>query len=88
MVLISYGTYINSCFEWESKKRSLISFLVRNSLRVHTHTNKSLVVPFLGSFPFIYQTQNITKHKSNQVEPDLHPVTQNSSLHPQLYIEL
>ncbi|XP_075885865.1 multiple C2 and transmembrane domain-containing protein 1 isoform X3 [Nelusetta ayraudi] len=28
MVLISYGTYINSCFEWESKKRSLVSFLL------------------------------------------------------------
>uniref|UniRef100_A0A671XJ28 Multiple C2 and transmembrane domain containing 1 n=1 Tax=Sparus aurata TaxID=8175 RepID=A0A671XJ28_SPAAU len=27
MVLISYGTYINSCFEWESAQRSIISFL-------------------------------------------------------------
>ncbi|XP_070781254.1 multiple C2 and transmembrane domain-containing protein 1 isoform X10 [Enoplosus armatus] len=28
MVLISYGTYINSCFEWESAQRSIISFVV------------------------------------------------------------
>ncbi|XP_062269399.1 multiple C2 and transmembrane domain-containing protein 1 isoform X3 [Platichthys flesus] len=28
MVLISYGTYINSCFEWESAPRSIISFLL------------------------------------------------------------
>nr|XP_046231059.1 multiple C2 and transmembrane domain-containing protein 1 isoform X2 [Scatophagus argus] len=28
MVLISYGTYINSCFEWESTQRSLISFVL------------------------------------------------------------
>ncbi|XP_070781253.1 multiple C2 and transmembrane domain-containing protein 1 isoform X9 [Enoplosus armatus] len=27
MVLISYGTYINSCFEWESAQRSIISFV-------------------------------------------------------------
>uniref|UniRef100_A0A8D3CRQ3 Multiple C2 domains, transmembrane 1b n=1 Tax=Scophthalmus maximus TaxID=52904 RepID=A0A8D3CRQ3_SCOMX len=27
MVLISYGTYINSCFEWESAQRSIVSFL-------------------------------------------------------------
>uniref|UniRef100_A0A8C5E1T3 Multiple C2 and transmembrane domain-containing protein 1-like n=1 Tax=Gouania willdenowi TaxID=441366 RepID=A0A8C5E1T3_GOUWI len=27
MVLISYGTYINSCFEWESAQRSIFSFL-------------------------------------------------------------
>uniref|UniRef100_A0A667Y2R0 Multiple C2 and transmembrane domain containing 1 n=1 Tax=Myripristis murdjan TaxID=586833 RepID=A0A667Y2R0_9TELE len=27
MVLISYGTYIKSCFEWESAQRSIISFL-------------------------------------------------------------
>ncbi|XP_074547188.1 multiple C2 and transmembrane domain-containing protein 1 isoform X2 [Halichoeres trimaculatus] len=26
MVLISYGTYINSCFEWESAQRSIVSF--------------------------------------------------------------
>lgn len=34
MVLISYGTYINSCFEWESAQRSIISFVVW-----HTHTD-------------------------------------------------
>ncbi|XP_034752909.1 multiple C2 and transmembrane domain-containing protein 1-like [Etheostoma cragini] len=28
MVLISYGTYINSCFEWESAQRSIFSFVV------------------------------------------------------------
>ncbi|KAM9338540.1 multiple C2 and transmembrane domain-containing protein 1 [Symphorus nematophorus] len=28
MVLISYGTYINSCFEWESAQRSIISFVL------------------------------------------------------------
>ncbi|XP_059213612.1 multiple C2 and transmembrane domain-containing protein 1 isoform X3 [Centropristis striata] len=28
MVLISYGTYINSCFEWESAQRSIISFML------------------------------------------------------------
>ncbi|KAF7653288.1 hypothetical protein LDENG_00085040 [Lucifuga dentata] len=28
MVLISYGTYINSCFEWESVQRSIISFVL------------------------------------------------------------
>ncbi|XP_041826067.1 multiple C2 and transmembrane domain-containing protein 1-like isoform X3 [Melanotaenia boesemani] len=28
MVLLSYGTYINSCFEWESARRSIISFLL------------------------------------------------------------
>ncbi|XP_049908554.1 multiple C2 and transmembrane domain-containing protein 1 isoform X3 [Epinephelus moara] len=28
MVLISYGTYINSCFEWESTQRSIISFVL------------------------------------------------------------
>ncbi|XP_032364637.1 multiple C2 and transmembrane domain-containing protein 1 isoform X2 [Etheostoma spectabile] len=28
MVLISYGTYINSCFEWESAQRSIVSFVV------------------------------------------------------------
>ncbi|KAM3599757.1 uncharacterized protein V6R79_010963 [Siganus canaliculatus] len=28
MVLISYGTYINSCFEWESAQRSIVSFLL------------------------------------------------------------
>ncbi|XP_061590043.1 multiple C2 and transmembrane domain-containing protein 1 isoform X2 [Cololabis saira] len=28
MVLISYGTYINSCFEWESPQRSVISFVL------------------------------------------------------------
>ncbi|KAK5851537.1 hypothetical protein PBY51_023084 [Eleginops maclovinus] len=28
MVLISYGTYINSCFEWESAQRSIISFVM------------------------------------------------------------
>ncbi|XP_055087906.1 multiple C2 and transmembrane domain-containing protein 1 isoform X1 [Periophthalmus magnuspinnatus] len=28
MVLLSYGTYINSCFEWESAQRSLISFVL------------------------------------------------------------
>uniref|UniRef100_UPI003AABB246 multiple C2 and transmembrane domain-containing protein 1 isoform X5 n=1 Tax=Centroberyx gerrardi TaxID=166262 RepID=UPI003AABB246 len=28
MVLINYGTYINSCFEWESAQRSIISFVV------------------------------------------------------------
>uniref|UniRef100_UPI003AAE6E98 multiple C2 and transmembrane domain-containing protein 1 isoform X4 n=1 Tax=Centroberyx gerrardi TaxID=166262 RepID=UPI003AAE6E98 len=27
MVLINYGTYINSCFEWESAQRSIISFV-------------------------------------------------------------
>uniref|UniRef100_A0A8C9Z6H2 Multiple C2 and transmembrane domain containing 1 n=1 Tax=Sander lucioperca TaxID=283035 RepID=A0A8C9Z6H2_SANLU len=27
MVLISYGTFINSCFEWESAQRSIVSFL-------------------------------------------------------------
>ncbi|XP_040013408.1 multiple C2 and transmembrane domain-containing protein 1 isoform X4 [Xiphias gladius] len=28
MVLISYGTYVNSCFEWESAQRSIISFVL------------------------------------------------------------
>ncbi|XP_053734907.1 multiple C2 and transmembrane domain-containing protein 1-like isoform X3 [Synchiropus splendidus] len=28
MVLFSYGSYINSCFEWESVQRSLLSFMV------------------------------------------------------------
>ncbi|XP_028273901.1 multiple C2 and transmembrane domain-containing protein 1 isoform X6 [Parambassis ranga] len=28
MVLISYGTYINSCFEWESTQRSIVSFVL------------------------------------------------------------
>ncbi|XP_034402595.1 multiple C2 and transmembrane domain-containing protein 1 isoform X2 [Cyclopterus lumpus] len=28
MVLISYGAYINSCFEWESTQRSIISFVL------------------------------------------------------------
>uniref|UniRef100_A0A8C5E240 Multiple C2 and transmembrane domain-containing protein 1-like n=1 Tax=Gouania willdenowi TaxID=441366 RepID=A0A8C5E240_GOUWI len=28
MVLISYGTYINSCFEWESAQRSIFSFVL------------------------------------------------------------
>ncbi|XP_034048971.1 multiple C2 and transmembrane domain-containing protein 1 [Thalassophryne amazonica] len=28
LVLISYGTYINSCFEWESTQRSIISFVL------------------------------------------------------------
>ncbi|KAM8828954.1 multiple C2 and transmembrane domain-containing protein 1 isoform 2-T2 [Spinachia spinachia] len=28
MVLISYGTFINSCFEWESAQRSIISFVL------------------------------------------------------------
>ncbi|XP_029920781.1 multiple C2 and transmembrane domain-containing protein 1 isoform X2 [Myripristis murdjan] len=28
MVLISYGTYIKSCFEWESAQRSIISFVL------------------------------------------------------------
>ncbi|KAK0134682.1 Multiple C2 and transmembrane domain-containing protein 1 [Merluccius polli] len=28
MVLINMGTYINSCFEWESAQRSIISFVV------------------------------------------------------------
>ncbi|XP_022058555.2 multiple C2 and transmembrane domain-containing protein 1 isoform X2 [Acanthochromis polyacanthus] len=28
MVLISYGTYINSCFEWESAQRSTISLVL------------------------------------------------------------
>ncbi|XP_034004845.1 multiple C2 and transmembrane domain-containing protein 1 isoform X4 [Trematomus bernacchii] len=28
MVLISYGTYINSCFEWESAQRSIFSFVM------------------------------------------------------------
>uniref|UniRef100_UPI003AAF8474 multiple C2 and transmembrane domain-containing protein 1 isoform X1 n=1 Tax=Centroberyx gerrardi TaxID=166262 RepID=UPI003AAF8474 len=28
MVLINYGTYINSCFEWESAQRSIISFVL------------------------------------------------------------
>ncbi|XP_068562448.1 multiple C2 and transmembrane domain-containing protein 1 isoform X2 [Cebidichthys violaceus] len=28
MVLISNGTYINSCFEWESAQRSIISFVL------------------------------------------------------------
>ncbi|XP_078101650.1 multiple C2 and transmembrane domain-containing protein 1-like isoform X2 [Sander vitreus] len=28
MVLISYGTYINSCFEWESAQRSIVSFVL------------------------------------------------------------
>ncbi|XP_072228801.1 multiple C2 and transmembrane domain-containing protein 1-like isoform X2 [Leuresthes tenuis] len=28
MVLFSYGTYINSCFEWESAQRSIISFVL------------------------------------------------------------
>uniref|UniRef100_A0A8C9Z6V7 Multiple C2 and transmembrane domain containing 1 n=1 Tax=Sander lucioperca TaxID=283035 RepID=A0A8C9Z6V7_SANLU len=28
MVLISYGTFINSCFEWESAQRSIVSFVL------------------------------------------------------------
>ncbi|KAM4635711.1 multiple C2 and transmembrane domain-containing protein 1 isoform 2-T2 [Polymixia lowei] len=28
MVLINYGTYINSCFEWQSAQRSIISFVL------------------------------------------------------------
>ncbi|KAM9306513.1 multiple C2 and transmembrane domain-containing protein 1 isoform 4-T5 [Pholidichthys leucotaenia] len=28
MVLISFGTFINSCFEWESAQRSIISFVL------------------------------------------------------------
>ncbi|CAN9504602.1 unnamed protein product [Ophioblennius macclurei] len=28
MVLLSYGNYINSCFEWESAQRSIISFML------------------------------------------------------------
>ncbi|XP_019938144.2 multiple C2 and transmembrane domain-containing protein 1 isoform X3 [Paralichthys olivaceus] len=28
MVLINYGTYINSCFQWESAQRSIISFVL------------------------------------------------------------
>ncbi|XP_034566167.1 multiple C2 and transmembrane domain-containing protein 1 isoform X3 [Notolabrus celidotus] len=28
MVLFSYGTYINSCFEWESAQRSIVSFVL------------------------------------------------------------
>ncbi|PWA26585.1 hypothetical protein CCH79_00001279 [Gambusia affinis] len=36
MVLFSYGTYINSCFEWESSQRSITAFIVR---RTHTHTH-------------------------------------------------
>lgn len=32
MVLISYGTYINSCFEWESAQRSIVSFVVWKTL--------------------------------------------------------
>ncbi|KAL6096423.1 mctp1 [Pungitius sinensis] len=28
MVLISYGAFINSCFEWESAQRSIISFVL------------------------------------------------------------
>ncbi|XP_054916632.1 multiple C2 and transmembrane domain-containing protein 1 isoform X4 [Poeciliopsis prolifica] len=36
MVLFSFGTYINSCFEWESSQRSITAFIVR---RKHTHTH-------------------------------------------------
>ncbi|XP_038164942.1 multiple C2 and transmembrane domain-containing protein 1-like isoform X6 [Cyprinodon tularosa] len=28
MVLLSYGTYINTCFEWESSQRSIIAFIL------------------------------------------------------------
>ncbi|MEQ2316909.1 hypothetical protein AMECASPLE_037244 [Ameca splendens] len=28
MVLFSYGTYINSCFEWESSQRSITAFIL------------------------------------------------------------
>ncbi|KAM4720409.1 multiple C2 and transmembrane domain-containing protein 1 isoform 2-T2 [Anableps anableps] len=28
MVLFSYGTYINSCFEWESSQRSIVAFIL------------------------------------------------------------
>lgn len=28
LVFFSYGTYINSCFEWESAQRSILSFVV------------------------------------------------------------
>ncbi|KAM9820973.1 multiple C2 and transmembrane domain-containing protein 1-like [Neosynchiropus ocellatus] len=28
MVLLSYGAYINSCFQWESTQRSVVSFMV------------------------------------------------------------
>ncbi|XP_062290972.1 multiple C2 and transmembrane domain-containing protein 1-like isoform X8 [Scomber scombrus] len=32
MVLISYGTYINSCFEWESAQRSIFSFVTMEAM--------------------------------------------------------
>lgn len=35
MVLLSWGTFINSCFEWESAQRSLVSFVVWKGL-MHT----------------------------------------------------
>ena len=39
MVLINIGSYINSCFEWESAQRSILSFLVStHAPNTHTHT--------------------------------------------------
>lgn len=90
MVLISYGTYINSCFEWESKKRSLISFLVWNR-RACSRTQINpwwCCLCWVTSIRLNNQTQTIMKHKSSQPEPDLDPVPHNSSLYPQHWVEL
>lgn len=40
VVLINYGTYMNSCFKWESAQRSIISFVVSHA---HTGLHKTLV---------------------------------------------
>lgn len=39
--LINVGSYINSCFQWESPRRSLCAFLVGGkTLLLYTHRNK------------------------------------------------
>ena len=58
MFAINIGTFINSCFEWESPQRSISAFLVGNT---HTHTHfdikvygprpiKVIISPFLSQF--------------------------------------
>ncbi len=37
LLLINMGSYINSCFQWESPRRSLCAFLVGG--KTHTETN-------------------------------------------------
>jgi len=47
MVLLSYGTYINSCFEWESAQRSIISFVVWKS-HIHMLVNAHTLLCFIA----------------------------------------